>query len=75
MNLAIAPLNQDFEIIKIKKIKDESQKKLLNNMGFIEGAVITVVSENFGNLIVKIKGSRVAIGKDLATRIEVNSIG
>lgn len=44
-------------------------------MGFIEGAVITVVSENFGNLIVKIKGSRVAIGKDLATRIEVNSIG
>ena len=75
MNLAIAPLNKDFEIIKIKKIKDESQKKLLNNMGFIEGAVITVVSENFGNLIFKIKGSRVAIGKDLATRIEVNSIG
>ena len=74
MNLAIVPLNEDFEIVKIKKIKDDSQKKLLNNMGFVEGAVVTVVSESYGNLIVKIKGSRVAIGKDIAMRIMVNHI-
>ena len=43
MNLALVPLNEDFEIVKIKKIKDDSQKKLLNNMGFVEGAVVTVV--------------------------------
>ena len=66
MNLALVPLNEDFEIVKIKKIKDDSQKKLLNNMGFVEGTVVTVVSESYGNLIVKIKGSRVAIGKDIA---------
>lgn len=74
MNLAVVPLNEDFEIVKIKKIKDDSQKKLLNNMGFVEGAVVTVVSESYGNLIVKIKGSRVAIGKDIAMRIMVNHI-
>ena len=74
MNLALVPLNEDFEIVKIKKIKDDSQKKLLNNMGFVEGAVVTVVSESYGNLIVKIKGSRVSIGKDIAMRIMVNHI-
>lgn len=74
MNLALVPLNEDFQIVKIKKIKDDSQKKLLNNMGFVEGAVVTVVSESYGNLIVKIKGSRVAIGKDIAMRIMVNHI-
>ncbi|MDU4277612.1 MAG: FeoA family protein [Finegoldia magna] len=74
MNLALVPLNEDFEIVKIKKIKDDSQKKLLNNMGFVEGTVVTVVSESYGNLIVKIKGSRVAIGKDIAMRIMVNHI-
>lgn len=74
MNLALVPLNEDFQIVKIKKIKDDSQKKLLNNMAFVEGAVVTVVSESYGNLIVKIKGSRVAIGKDIAMRIMVNHI-
>ena len=74
MNLALVPLNEDFEIVKIKKIKDDSQKKLLNNMGFVEGSLVTVVSESYGNLIVKIKGSRVAIGKDIAMRIMVNHI-
>lgn len=74
MNLALVPLNEDFQIVKIKKIKDDSQKKLLNNMGFVEGALVSVVSESYGNLIVKIKGSRVAIGKDIAMRIMVNHI-
>ena len=74
MNLALVPLNEDFEIIKIKSIKDDAQKKLLNNMGFVEGALVSVVSESDGNLIVKIKGSRVAIGKDIAMRIMVNHI-
>lgn len=74
MNLALVPLNEDFEIVKIKSIKDDSQKKLLNNMGFVEGALVSVVSESHGNLIVKIKGSRVAIGKDIAMRIMVNHI-
>ena len=35
------------------------------------GAEVTVVSESSGNLIVNVKDSRVAIGKDMANKIMV----
>jgi ferrous iron transport protein A len=60
------------EVNFIKKIggKDET-KRFLNNLGFIEGGEITIVSENAGNLIVNVKNTRVAIGKEMANRIVV----
>ncbi|MBC2575119.1 FeoA family protein [Peptostreptococcus canis] len=69
MNLSIAPIGVPMKIVKIK-IKGEQQKQLAN-MGFIETANITVVSETVGNLIVNIKDSRVGLGKDLAQKIIV----
>ncbi|MDO4166565.1 MAG: FeoA family protein [Eubacteriales bacterium] len=55
---------------EIKKIggKEETRKFLLN-LGFVVGGVVTVVSEIGGNLIVNVKDSRVAIGKDMAVKI------
>lgn len=49
----------------------EETKKFLNNLGFVVGGVVTVVSEVSGNIIVNIKDSRVAIGKDMASKIIV----
>lgn len=46
-------------------------KKFLEKLGFTAGAIVTVISETDGNLIVNIKDSRVAIGKDMANRIMV----
>ena len=46
-------------------------KKHLENLGFVVGGTVTVVSENDGNLIVNVKDSRVAIGKDMANKIMV----
>ncbi len=46
-------------------------KKHLEDLGFTVGSEVTVVSSLAGNLIVKVKDSRVAIGKDLATKILV----
>ena len=43
----------------------------LENLGFVAGGNVTVVSETGGNLIVNIKDSRVAIGKDMANKIIV----
>ncbi len=43
----------------------------LEKLGFVEGSVVTVVAENAGNLIVNIKDSRVAIDKDMASKILV----
>lgn len=56
----------------IKKVGGkEETRRFLENLGFVAGSHVTVVSETEGNLIVNIKDSRVAIGKDMAKRIMV----
>ena len=46
-------------------------KKFLENLGFVVGGLVTVISEINGSLIVNVKDSRVAIGKDMANKILV----
>ena len=54
----------------IKKVGGkEETRKFLENLGFVTGGEVTVVSEIEG--IVNVKDSRVAIGKDMANRIMV----
>lgn len=60
------------ETLEIKKISGKAEtKQFLENLGFVAGGNLTVISENDGNLIVNVKDSRVAIGKDMAARIQV----
>ena len=49
----------------------EETKRFLENLGFVAGGMVTVVSEIGGNMIVNVKDSRVAIGKDMANKIIV----
>ena len=49
----------------------EETRRFLEKLGFVVGGEVTVVSENVGNIIVNIKDSRVAIGKDMANKIMV----
>lgn len=46
-------------------------KKHLEDLGFVVGSTVTVVSSLEGNLIVNIKDSRVAIDKDMAQKIMI----
>ena len=56
----------------IKKIGGkEETRRFLENLGFVVGGVVTVISEVGGNIIVNVKDSRVAIGKDMANKILV----
>ncbi len=56
----------------IKKVGGkEDTKQFLENLGFVVGGCVTVISDIGGNLIVKVKDSRVAIGKDMANKIMV----
>lgn len=56
----------------IKKVGGkEETRKFLENLGFVTGSSVTVVSEISGNLIVNVKDSRVAIGRDMANKIMV----
>ena len=60
------------EPVTIKKIGGKAEmKKFLETLGFVVGGVVTVVSEISGNMIVNVKDSRVAIGKDMANKIMV----
>lgn len=56
----------------IKKVGGkEETKKFLENLGFVTGGIVTVVSEISGNMILNVKDSRVALGKDMASKIMI----
>lgn len=69
MPLSMLNIGEKKQVIKING-KDET-RRFLNNLGFIEGSEITVISEIAGNMIVNIKDTRVAIDKAMANRIIV----
>ena len=46
-------------------------KKHLEDMGFVAGGLVTVVSSLNGNVIVKVKEARVAISEEMARKIMV----
>ena len=41
----------------------------LENLGFVEGAVVRVGSEQAGNYIVEVKGAQVALDRSVASKI------
>ncbi len=49
----------------------EETRRFLEELGFVVGEVVTVINQMGGNLIVKIKDSRVALGRDMASKIMV----
>lgn len=56
----------------IRKVGGSAElKKHLEDMGFVAGGSVTVVSTIGGNLIVNIKESRVAISREMAGRIMI----
>ena len=56
----------------IKKIGGKPEvKQHLENLGFVTGGTVRVVSAIGGNLIVNVKESRVAINKEMASKIMI----
>lgn len=41
----------------------------LQNLGFVAGGTVTVVNSMNGNLIVNVKGARIAVSKEMAQKI------
>ena len=70
MPLSMAPEGKESVIRKIGG--KEETRLFLERMCFVFCAIVTVVSEIQGNLIVNVKDSRVAIGKDMASKILVS---
>ena len=56
----------------IKKIGGSPEvKKHLENLGFVVGGSVKVITTMNGNVIVKVKEARVAISKEMARKIMV----
>ncbi len=69
--MPLTMVNQE-ETQVIRKVGGkEETRKFLEGMGFVAGGEVTVLSKAMGNVIVSIKGSRIAIGKDMANKIIV----
>ena len=69
MPLNVVSSGESFLIKKI--IGKEEVRRFLENLGFVAGAQVSVVSEISGNIIVQIKDSRVAISREMAQKIIV----
>ena len=61
------------ETVKVEKVGGlEETKRFLTNLGFTDGADVTIVNEIDGNMIVKVRDARVAINTDMAKKIMVS---
>lgn len=70
MTLDEGKLNKKYEVLTIQV--DQKTKKRLQDMGITQGGVIKIMSM-VGNhaLILRVRGSRVALGKEITQFIEV----
>ena len=69
MPLILAEAGEEAVIQRVGGSPD--MKKHLEDMGFVAGGTVTVMNTIGGNLIVKVKESRVAISREMASKIMV----
>ena len=69
MPLSLANKDEEYTIRTIGGSPEV--KKHLENLGFVAGGSVSVISSIGGNLIVKVKESRVAINDEMARRIMI----
>ena len=54
----------------IKRIGGNAEVRAhLQNLGFVSGAVVTVICSMGGNLIVNVKDARIAVSREMAQKI------
>ena len=69
MPLALANIGEENMIHKVGGSPE--MKKHLEDLGFTAGGTVTVVAAMGGNIIVKIKESRIAISEEMARKIMI----
>ena len=69
MPLALANIGEENLIHKVGGSPE--MKKHLEDLGFTTGGTVTVVASLGGNIIVKIRESRVAISEEMARKIMI----
>lgn len=69
MPLTLAALGEEN---MIRRIGGSTEVRThLQNLGFVPGCTVTVISSIGGNLIVNVKGARIAVSKEMAQKIMI----
>ena len=69
MPLILSKAGEETTILRVGGTPEVRQH--LNDLGFVAGTSVTVLNVIAGNLIVKVKESRVAISREMAQKIMV----
>ncbi len=69
MPIVIAPQNRALKIVRIAA--DDKIKKHLENLGINVGGSLTVLSSSGGSVVVVVKDGRIALDRNLSTKIFV----
>lgn len=69
MPLTFAKEGETNSIVRIGGKEDV--RRFLESLGFVAGAQVRVISTNGGNVIVNVKDCRVAISREMASKIMV----
>ena len=69
MPLTLANAGEENTILKVGGSPEV--KKHLEDLGFVAGGTVSIVSSLGGNVIVKVKETRVAISEEMARKIMV----
>lgn len=63
------------DIVKVQKVSgSDDAKKHLNDLGFVNGSIINVISSRNGDIILNVKNSRLAITKSMADKIMIDIV-
>ncbi|HIR41366.1 MAG TPA: ferrous iron transport protein A [Candidatus Egerieicola pullicola] len=65
--LAMADAGVEMQVMSVKGKEDT--KRFLETLGFTKGSEVSVVNRMGGNVIVRVKESRVAISQSMAAKI------
>lgn len=69
MPIVIAPINQELRVVKI--LADDKTKKHLESLGIMLNGTLIILSISGGSVVCKIKEGRIALDKELSTKIFV----
>lgn len=70
MRLSIAPINVP---LVVRRVSGEAKlQKHLVSLGIVLGASVTVLSRSRGGALIEIKGSRLALSRDVISMIAVS---
>ena len=70
--LSSIPVGQQVQLQKINAERRIAHR--LTELGLTPGVALTIIQDNGGPLLISVRGSRIAIGREMADNIQVTSM-